>query len=213
MRAFPTDGSYDGQTMETIVELILDESKWLPLALAASIGTVSVRLAKRRRGGVSRTAIGNVMHIAYGCMLGVMGTGHLLAVTVRSLGAEPLQSSLWILYPIGAVLAVPGWWLVKHAWRTEPSKLVEGKTAPALNVFLAGSLVGLGPHNLPLAFPALLNLGYRFLSRPILRWTVVALAVIVYSGLLAGSLVFMASGGSFEEFSGMEQPASESRPY
>lgn len=64
--------------------------------------------------------------------------------------------------------------------------------------------MALGLHNLPLAAPALFNLGYCLHSRRPVGWAIAGLAVAVNLGLFVGSLVFLASGQSFEQFSGME---------
>ena len=61
----------------------------------------------------------------------------------------------------------------------------------------------LGLHNVPLAAPAALNLAYQFHTRRAVGWTIVTVAVVANLALFAGSLVFLASGQSFEEFSGM----------
>jgi hypothetical protein len=73
-----------------------------------------------------------------------------------------------------------------------------------LNAWLALTLLALGLHNLPLAAPALLNLGYHLHSRRVVGWAFVSLAVVVNVGLFIGSLIFLASGQSFEQFRGIE---------
>jgi hypothetical protein len=109
-----------------------------------------------------------------------------------------------VLYAIGAAIALPSWWLAGHAWRAFAAADDRPRTGLALNGWLAATLVALGLHNLPLAAPALLNLGYHVHTRKALGWAIVGLAVAVNVGLFVGSLVFMASGQSFEQFSGMQ---------
>jgi hypothetical protein len=48
-----------------------------------------------------------------------------------------------------------------------------------------------------------LNIAYQFHTRRVLGWTIVTVAVAANIALFAGSLVFMASGLSFEQFQGM----------
>jgi hypothetical protein len=78
------------------------------------------------------------------------------------------------------------------------------RATPAINVWLAFTLLALGPHNFPLAAPAVLNIGYHMHSRQAVGWAIVSAAVVVNAGLFIGSLIFLASGQSFEQFRGME---------
>lgn len=79
-----------------------------------------------------------------------------------------------------------------------------GRTTTGLNAWLAVTLMALGLHNLPLAAPSLLNIGYRLHSRRATGMAIVSVAVVFNVALFIGALVFMASGQSFEQFSGME---------
>jgi hypothetical protein len=72
-----------------------------------------------------------------------------------------------------------------------------------LNGWLALTLLVLGPHNLPLAAPAFFNVGYQLHSRRAVGWAIVGAAIAVNVGLFIGSLIFLASGQSFEQFRGM----------
>lgn len=72
-----------------------------------------------------------------------------------------------------------------------------------LNAWLAVTLAALGVHNLPLAAPGVLAVGYHFHRRRAVGWTIVGLAVLVNLGLFVGSVVFLASGQSFEQFRGI----------
>jgi hypothetical protein len=47
-----------------------------------------------------------------------------------------------------------------------------------------------------------LNIGYNLLSRRWMGWAIVGLAIVINGGLFIGSLIFLASGRSFEEFGG-----------
>ena len=130
-----------------------------------------------------------------------MAMGHLLAVTTK-LALGILEGSVGVFYTIGAVLAVPAWWLIYHA----PRVLTDdghGRATLVLNAWLALSLLTLGVHHVPLAAPALLNIGYHLHSRPSSGWAIMGVAVVVNMGLLVGSLIFLASGQSFEQFRGI----------
>jgi hypothetical protein len=132
-----------------------------------------------------------------------MALGHLSAVTAKHfLGT--LQGSLFILYPIGALLIVPSGWLVYHTLKAIASAKDQGRFALILNAWLAITLLVLGIHNLPLALPALFNIAYGLHSRRAIGWAIVSMAIVINIGLFVGSLIFMASGQSFEQFSGME---------
>jgi hypothetical protein len=73
-----------------------------------------------------------------------------------------------------------------------------------LNAWLAATLVVLGLVNIPLAIPPLLTIAYRVHARRAFGLAIVATAVVVNGGLLVGGLIFLASGQTFEQFSGTE---------
>ena len=178
--------------IQSIVDLILDESKWLFASLLASAFAVAVRM----RGARGRGAIAGAMSLFYGWLIALMGSGHLLAVTLK-LGQGTLDGSPARLYLLGLALAVPAWWMVFAAMTASRRKLV------GLNVWTGATLLVLGLHNAPLAAPAALDVAYLHHSRRPVGWIIVAVAVALYLALLAGSLVFLASGQSFEQFQGV----------
>lgn len=179
-----------------MVELILNESRWLFAALVTSTIAVVVVLV-RLRGPLGQGAIVGAMSLFFGWLIGLMGSGHLLAVTIK-LSQGTLEGSPWRLYALGLSLAVPAWWMVLCAMNAGRRKLV------VLNVWLGATLLVLGLHNAPLAAPAALDLAYLHHSRRLVGWLILATAVALYLALLVGSLVFLASGQSFEQFQGME---------
>jgi hypothetical protein len=79
-----------------------------------------------------------------------------------------------------------------------------GRATLGLNGWLVATLVVLGIPNLPLAVPGLLNVGYQLQSHRLLGWTIVGLAVLANGALFVGSLIFWASGQSFEQFQGIQ---------
>jgi hypothetical protein len=125
-------------------------------------------------------------------------------VTTR-LASGTLTGSLPKLYLIGVILAAPSWWLILHTPRVLAPGDPHSRANLGLNAWLVGSLLVLGIHNLPLAVPGLLNLAYQRASGRMLGRAIVAAAVVVNAGLFVGSLVFLASGQSFEEFRGLRQ--------
>lgn len=188
--------------VQAIVELVLDESKWIFASVVLSILVVVVSLCQRE-APLHRSEILLAMNLLYGCMIGTMGLGHLLAVTVRMVQGT-LQGSWLILYPLGLVLAVPAWWLVFRVPRYVMEEDRYRNRMVALNAWLGICLLGLGLHNFPLAAPAALNIAYQFHTKRAVGWTIVTVAVTANIALLVGSLVFLASGQSFEQFQGME---------
>ncbi|MEX2116926.1 MAG: hypothetical protein WEB37_08560 [Bacteroidota bacterium] len=62
----------------------------------------------------------------------------------------------------------------------------------------------MGVHSFPLAAQAFFNVGYQLHTKGLIGWVVVGLAVLANVGLFIGSLIFLASGQTFEQFRGME---------
>lgn len=186
---------------ERITDLVLDESKWLSAAMLAALVAVVVLVGRRRRASPSgRVAILGAMNLFYGCTIGIMSFGHLLAVTVKS-AQGALLGSPWILFPLGLALAVPSWWLAIRAARLANEEERWRKGTAALNAWLGICLLALGLHNGPLAVPAALNLAYLFHSRRAVGWAILTVTIVANLALFIGSLVFLASGQSFEQFS------------
>jgi hypothetical protein len=132
-----------------------------------------------------------------------MAFGHLLAVTTK-LALGTLEGSILIFYGIGGALSLPSWWLIRHTLGVFATNDEYGRATLWLNAWLAITLLALGVHNLPLAAPAFFNIGYQLHSRRVVGWAIVSLAVVVNIGLFIGSLIFLASGQSFEQFRGIE---------
>jgi hypothetical protein len=190
--------------IDSLLALIVDESKWLPASMGSALLAVTILLYRRRYLDLpTRRRVMSAMNLFFGVTIGTMAFGHLLAVTTkRALGT--LEGSILMLYVIGIILAVPSWWLVHHAIRILSSDADHGRMTLVLNGWLALTLVAFGIHNLPLAAPALFNIGYQLNSRRVVGWAILSMAVFVNVGLFIGSLIFLASGQSFEQFSGIE---------
>ena len=192
--------------IDQVVTAIIDESKWLTgsLTLALVASAVFVARHRRRATGDRRTIVLATLTLFFGVTIGTMAFGHLLAISVKLI-SHTLVGSTAAFYAIGLLLAVPAGVLVRHALRLPGSPEHQKTRTTVLNGWLALTLLALGPHNFPLAMPGLLNIAYALHSRPAVGWSVAALAALVNVGLFAGSLVFLASGQSFEQFRGMER--------
>ena len=189
---------------DRLVALIVDESKWLTASMSLALLAVTVLLYRHRRSDLpARRRILAAMNLFFGVTIGTMAFGHLLAVTTK-LALGTLEGSAALFYVIGVALAVPSWWLIYHTRRRLASDDDHGRATVVLNAWLAITLLALGFHNLPLALPGFLNIGYQLHSRRVAGWAIVGMAVVVNVGLFIGSLVFLASGQSFEQFSGIE---------
>jgi hypothetical protein len=190
--------------LDQLVALILAESKWLTASLGSALLAVAVLLYRHRHSGLlGRRRVLAAMNLFFGVTIGAMAFGHLLAVTTK-LALGTLEGSVPLFYLIGIALAVPSWWLIYHTRGVlRPDDGPERATL-GLNAWLAITLLGLGIHNLPLAAPGFLNIWYQLHSGRVVGWAIVAMAVVVNMGLFIGSLIFMASGQSFEQFSGIQ---------
>jgi hypothetical protein len=187
-----------------LVALIVDESKWLTMSLGFALLTVTILLYRHRHSDFpARRKVLAVMNLFLGVTIGTMAFGHLLAVTTK-LATGTLEGSVPMFYLIGTALAVPAWWLIYHTREVLASDEEHGRATLVLNAWLALTLLALGIHHLPLAAPAFFNIGYHLHSRRAVSWALVSMAVVVNIGLLIGSLVFLASGQSFEQFKGIE---------
>ena len=85
-----------------------------------------------------------------------------------------------------------------------PSHDDYGRAPLGLNAWVAITLLALGLHNLPLAVPGVLNIGYHVHSGRAGGWAIVGIAVVVHVGLFIGSVIFLASGQRFEQFRGVQ---------
>jgi len=188
---------------ETLVELVLEEGKWLATAMFLSFIAVVLRLGRSRAEGMThRQVILGAMNLFYGCMIGIMAFGHLLAVTVK-LFQGTLEGSLWVLVPLGLALAIPSWWLALGIGRFVRDEERWRKRTITLNACLGISLLTFGLNNLPLAVPAALNIAYQLHARRAVGWTIVTVTIAANLALFVGAVVFWASGQSFEQFKDM----------
>ena len=185
-----------------LAALIVDESKWLPLAMAVALLAVTVLLIRHAELPARRRVLA-AMNLFFGVTIGTMAFGHLLAVTTK-LALRTLEGSVPVFYLIGVAVAVPSWWLTYHSRRMLAEGEEHGQVTVRLNAWLAVTLLALGLHNLPLAVPGVLNIAYYWQTRPRVGWAIVGLTIVFNVALFIGAMVFLASGQSFEEFRGIE---------
>ncbi len=186
-----------------LVALIVDESKWLTASMCLALLAVAGLLYRHRNLCLPvRRRLLAAMCLFFGVVIGTMAFSHLLALTTK-LVSDTLEGSVLLFYLIGTALAVPSWWLIHHTRAMLASDDDHGRMTIGLNAWLVVTLLAFGIHNLPLAAPGLLNIGYHVHSGRGLGWAIVGLAIIVNAALFVGSLVFLASGQSFEQFRGI----------
>lgn len=189
--------------IDRLATLIVDESKWLTISLSLALTTVAFLLWRLRRPArPTRQRVAMALHLCFGLTIGTMAFGHLAAVTTKAM-LGTLEGSAAVYYAIGLALLVPSCWLVWQTRKVLASRGEHGRKTLLLNGWVAATLLVLGLHNLPLAAPAFANIGYQLSRRPALRWLFAGLAVLVTVGLFIGSLIFLASGQTFEQFRGI----------
>ena len=185
-----------------MLSLILDESKWLTVAMGTAILAVTLKLYRQRRTIVTTEArLLSAMTLVFAGTISVMAFGHLLAVTLKLLNGT-LSGSPPVLYMIGVALAVPSWSLLFHTLRQ--FNQIHSRATLFLNGWLAITLVALGLPNLPLALAGMLNVAYQVTSRRVIGWAIAGATLVLTVALFIGSLIFWASGQTFEQFSGMQ---------
>ena len=190
--------------IDQLVALVVDEGKWLTASMGLAVLIVSILLFRHRHSDLPpRRRVLAAMNLFFGVTIGTMAFGHLLAVTTK-LALGSLEGSILVFYVIGTALAVPSWWLIHHTREVLASDDQHGRATLVLNAWLAITLLALGVHNLPLAAPAFFNIGYHLHSRRLVGWAIVSMAVVINVGLFIGSLIFLASGQSFEQFRGIK---------
>ncbi len=208
----------------SISALILDEGKWLVFSMLVAAG-VAAAAAHRAGGRAPHERRQALLDAAFGTTIGTMAAGHLLAVGVK-VAQGTLAGNLWVLVPLGLVLAVPAWWLVLAAFRARaipaapasvgPTGVAPEGPRPRATVVLCActivALLALGVHNAPLAAPGAFALAHALARHPGWRAAAFVGGCVVYAALFVGGVVFAASGQSFEQFRGLPQPAPPAVP-
>jgi hypothetical protein len=188
--------------IDRLATFVVGEGNWMPIAMGlAFIGTAALWFFLRDTATPLKSRILAVMNLFTGVMLFVMGFGHLLAVTVKVAQGSLVRGSPWLFYPIGLAIVVPAWFVIRNTRAIVAADAV--RSTVRLHAWLAVTLLVLGVVNLPLAIPALCSIGYSLNTRRWVGGLIVAAMAITCAGLFIGSVIFMASGRSFEEFSAM----------
>ena len=191
--------------IDRALALILDEGKWLTASMSLAAVAVAVLFLRHHQSAHSiRHRVLAAMNLSAGVTIATMACGHLLAVGIKLAMGTLRQRSLLILIAIGVSLFVPSWMVTRHTRALLAGDDEDRQTTVLLNAWLAVTLLALGLHNLPLAAPALFTIAYRLHSGRLVGWAIVSLAVVFNLGLFGASLVFLASGQTFEQFSGRE---------
>ena len=184
---------------ERVAAFIVGEGNWLPLAMGSAFAAAGVLAFIVKDTAIPRRQrILALMNLFTGVMLLIMGSGHLLAVTTKQLQGT-LRGSALLFYAIGIAIVVPAMFIVRHTRAILSAP--DAQSTVKLNAWMAVTLAVLGLVNLPLALPALCNIGYSLHRRDWVGWLMVAVAAVACVGLFVGGLIFMASGQTFEEFS------------
>ena len=191
--------------IDQLLELIVDEGKWLTASMGLALASAALLLLRLRGSMLVLTRrIMAAMNLVAGVTIGTMAAGHLLAVGTKLALGTLRDGSLPMFITIGVVLLVPSLMVVRHTGALLLAPEPAARTTMLLNGWLAISLLVLGLHNVPLAAQAMVNMAYRTQSGRVTGWIIVAIAIVFNVALFAASLVFMASGQSFEQFSGIE---------
>ncbi len=189
--------------MHTFIDYLIDESKWFTVSVCLSF-VVSVSFMLRPGHSFWGIRVPVAMNLITGITIGFMGFGHLMAVGYKHL-TRTLQGSPLLLYTIGISLVTPSFWLVFHGINTLKKGLEDKKKSVGLNLWTIVALLVLGIPNIPLAFPAILNVFYNLSKGRHLKMIILVLFCIVFLGLLIGSVSFFMSGQTFEQFRGLNE--------
>lgn len=139
-----------------LIDLVLNEDLWFPTAAGIALVAVADLILRDRSRGISKsTTLACGLNLFYGLLIGILGVGHLLAVSMKTaMGALPASTSRWFIFPLGFALAVPAWWLVVCVKGLRNQRRPVWRRAIALNMWLGALLLPLAG---PLAAPAAVN--------------------------------------------------------
>jgi len=183
--------------LDRLVALIVDEGKWLSASMVLAGATALVTWRRTREAEEKLRRLG-VMTVFFATTIAVMAFGHLLAVSTK-LALGTLEGSRPAFFAIGIALALPSWWLLGRTLAGRGRD--PGRAGLVLHGWTVATLLALGLHNLPLALPGLLDCAYQVHTRRRVGQALLVAAALVNGALFVGSLVFLASGQSFEQFS------------
>jgi hypothetical protein len=170
-----------------MIDILLDPSPWFRAAFIVALGAALALAHNRSRLPTTRGFVMAAMNRTYGCLIGVVALGHVVALAIK-MGAGTLSpSTSAFAIPLGFAFGVPAWWLAIAARR-----FGEGtRTSLVLNLSVAAVFVALVT-SAPLAIPAVLNVVYQRHSRPAVGAVAVSLAAAGYLAMVIAS--FFTSG-------------------
>jgi hypothetical protein len=137
-----------------MLDLLLRESLWFFSATGVSVlSAIGLVVIGRRQHAPIGVAVTAALNLLFGLWIGIMGAGHLFAVTTKALlGILRPDINLWFAIPFGLAMAVPGWWLVGQVRALLRQNERSNSQAMWLNAWLA--LVLIVPAGPPAALPA-----------------------------------------------------------
>jgi hypothetical protein len=137
----------------SILDAVLAEDAWFPAAaLIAFAGVVGLVVRYRRLGVTAVITVLCALNVFYGTLIGILGFGHLAAVTVTTVMGT--SSNRWFLFPLGFGIVLPGYWLLASIGGLRDRSHSAWKRAIALNAWLVVLLLPLAG---PLAVPGAVN--------------------------------------------------------
>ena len=138
-----------------MLNLLLKEESWLLVATTSAVlAVVALVIQTRRRHAPPMIIVASALSLFWGLWIGIMGTGHVFAVTTKSiLGTLPPGIHLWFAIPFGFAMAIPGWWLVANTRGLTREEQSAWKRAILLNGWLTLVVIA----HLPLPLVAGLN--------------------------------------------------------
>lgn len=164
-------------------EELLDGSRWFHIALVVWVAIA----ASRPLRPATRERTLRLLHLAYGSLVAVLATGHIVGVTIASQTGR-LQTSTppWALYGIGLVYLLPGLAIAGLAWRSRAE-------LPVRRLLLADGFLVLAfiavIESSALAVPAILNIVALRSQRPKPIRAVVVATCVAYAGMLVASFL------------------------
>ena len=148
-----------------MLDIVLNEDLWFPTATVVALIAVITLIARQWKLNITkRTKVACSLNLFYGFVIGIMGFGHLLAVTIKTVqGTLPSSTNMWFVYPLGFALVIPAWWLVACVGGLRRDEKAARLKVIGLNAWLG--LVLLVPGG-PLAAPAAVNVLLLTWKRP-----------------------------------------------
>ena len=175
-----------------MLDLLLDGVTWFRAAMVIAVASVTA-LAVAGRRGPRRLAIAASLHLSHACVIGIMGLGHLVAVSIEA-ARGTLEGSPWVLYPLGLALLVPAALIAATVPRLRTAESSARRRLAVLDASILLFLLALGPSAV-LGIPAALNLLHLASARRAVERTVLVLSGLFYAAIFAASL--LTDGGDF----------------